>query len=124
MASDTKGNSMSKADLLSPDRAPQFLNMMLRQNNIVLISASYCNFCTRLKKLFIESNMRFVSLEIDIIPNGRDVFRAVQGITSNNTVPQVFIRGHCIGGYDEVLLFSEQGRLQALVDEIDTVSKV
>eukprot|EP00759_Apiculatamorpha_spiralis_P044562 PhF_6_TR41544/c0_g1_i1/m.62930/K03676/grxC, GLRX, GLRX2; glutaredoxin 3 len=101
---------------LDPDKAPQFLDTMLKQNNIVLISATYCNFCVRVKSLLIEHNARFVSLEIDIIPNGRELFRAVVARTANNTVPQVFVRGKFIGGYDDMAHIRDSGRLRALID--------
>jgi glutaredoxin len=98
--------------MLAPDKAPQFLDSMLKRNNVVLISATYCTFCTRIKALFIERQVRFVSLEVDIIPNGRALFQEVQQRTSVHTVPQVFCRGKYIGSFDEVLEMSKDGRLE------------
>ena len=90
------------AGMLAPDKAPMFLDSMLRRNPVVLISATYCTFCTRLKAMFIEKGVRFVSLEVDIIPNGRSLFQEVQARTGVHTVPQVFVRGKFVGSYDEV----------------------
>ena len=100
---------------LDSDRAPQFLDSMLRTNAVVIISATYCTFCARLKTVFIEVKQAFVSLEIDIIPNGRSLFHEVNARTGVNTVPQVFIRGKFVGGYDEVLDLHKDGRLPDLV---------
>ena len=97
--------------MLAPEKAPQFLDSMLRRNQVVLISATYCTFCTRLKALFIEKGTRFVSLEVDIIPNGRALFQEVQQRTNVHTVPQVFIRGKFVGGFDEVMEQSKTGEL-------------
>jgi len=100
---------------LDPDKAPQFLDSMLKQNKVVLISATYCTFCVRVKGLLIDHNARFVSLEIDIIPNGREVFRAVTSRTGNNTVPQVFVNGKYKGGFDEMQALHESGKLNELL---------
>ena len=105
------------ASSLDPDKAPQFFDSMCRKNKLVLVSATYCTFCVKLKMLLIELNERFVSLEIDIIPNGRALFNEVSTRTQVNTVPQLFIKGKYFGGYDEVMAKAESGELKAILDE-------
>ncbi|KPA75289.1 putative mitochondrial glutaredoxin [Leptomonas pyrrhocoris] len=102
---------------LDPARAPQFLDSMLRRNRIVLISATYCQFSTKLKMLFIELKHRFVSLEIDIIPNGREVFQEVVARTGVHTVPQVFLNGKFLGGYDDVVALYRKGELSETLEK-------
>ncbi|CAJ16191.1 glutaredoxin, putative [Trypanosoma equiperdum] len=101
---------------LDPAKAPQFLDMMLRRNKMVMVSATYCQFCTKLKMLLIELKHRFVSLEIDIIPNGREVFAEVVGRTGVHTVPQVFLNGKYFGGYDELVAMYRAGHLSAEIE--------
>ena len=96
---------------LDAERAPQFLDSMLRTNTVVLISATYCTFCARVKTMLIELGQAFVSLEIDVLPNGRTLFSVVQTRTGINTVPQVFVRGKFLGGYDTVLDLHHQEQL-------------
>lgn len=103
--------------ILDPAKAPQFLDMMLRRNRLVLISATYCQFSTRLKVLFIEAKHRFVSLEIDIIPNGREVFQEVVGRTGVHTVPQVFLNGKYLGGYDDIIALQNKGELSSILEK-------
>ncbi|KAG8342944.1 putative glutaredoxin [Trypanosoma vivax] len=102
---------------LDPAKAPQFLDTMLRRNKIVMVSATYCQFCTKLKALLIELKHRFVSLEVDIIPNGREVFAEVVGRTGVHTVPQVFLNGKYLGGYDELLTLHRRGELSATIEK-------
>ncbi len=104
---------------LDPDKAPQFLDSMVRKNRIVIVSATYCTFCTKIKMLFIELKQRFVSLEIDVIPNGRELFREVQSRTGVNTVPQVFVRGKYFGGFDDIVESYRKGELVAFLDKKD-----
>nr|CBV36792.1 dithiol glutaredoxin 2 [Trypanosoma brucei] len=101
---------------LDPAKAPQFLDMMLRRNKMVMVSATYRQFCTKLKMLLIELKHRFVSLEIDIIPNGREVFAEVVGRTGVHTVPQVFLNGKYFGGYDELVAMYRAGHLSAEIE--------
>ena len=108
--------------MLAPEKAPQFLDSMIRRNNVVIISATYCTFCTRLKALFIEKQFRFVSLEVDIIPNGRALFQEVQGRTGVHTVPQVYVKQKFIGGYDDVIEMGKNGELEKLVGK-NTMTK-
>ncbi|KPI85041.1 putative glutaredoxin [Leptomonas seymouri] len=102
---------------LDPARAPQFLDSMLRRNRIVLISATYCQFSTKLKMLLIELKHRFVSLEIDIIPNGREVFQEVVARTGVHTVPQVFLHGKYLGGYDDLVALYRKGELSETLEK-------
>ena len=78
---------------LDPGNAANFFDRMLKQSKVVIVSATYCTFCTKIKMLLIELKVRFVSLEIDIIPNGREVFRVASDRTNVNTVPQIFFNG-------------------------------
>lgn len=103
--------------VLDPARAPQFLDSMLRRNRIVLISATYCQFSTKLKMLLIELKHRFVSLEIDIIPNGREVFQEVVSRTGVHTVPQVFLNGKYLGGYDDLIALYHKRELSETLEK-------
>ncbi|CAG9573171.1 putative glutaredoxin [Leishmania major strain Friedlin] len=103
--------------VLDPARAPQFLDSMLRRNRIVLISATYCQFSTKLKMLLIELKHRFVSLEIDIIPNGREVFQEVVARTGVHTVPQVFLNGKYLGGYDDLIALYHKRELSETLEK-------
>jgi glutaredoxin 3 len=106
----------AKMSALDPDKAPQFFDAMCRKNKVVIISATYCTFCTKIKMLLIELKHRFVTLEIDIIPNGRALFKEVQARTKINTVPQVFVQGKHIGGYDEIMDMHKAGKLDAALN--------
>ena len=94
-----------------------FLDQMLSRNKIVLISTTYCTFCTKLKMLLVELKHRFVSLEIDVIPNGREVFAEVVHRTDVHTVPQVFLNGKYLGGFDDIIALYKKGELNSTIDK-------
>ncbi|EPY25906.1 glutaredoxin 3 [Angomonas deanei] len=67
--------------------------------------------------LFIELKHRFVSLEVDIIPNGREVFAEVVSRTGQHTVPQVFLNGRYLGGYDDIVALYRKGTLSTTLEK-------
>ncbi|CCW66410.1 unnamed protein product [Phytomonas sp. Hart1] len=93
--------------------ARQFLDDLLRRNSIVLISATYCQFSTQVKKLLIELKCRFVSVEIDLVPQGLQIFREVVALTGVHTVPQLFVKGKYLGGYDDLVASYKKGSLSS-----------
>ena len=104
------------SDILRPDNAGGFFNTMLKQNQVVIVSATYCHFCVLAKNLLIQAGTRFVSLEIDIIPNGREVFQQSYSRSQCNSVPQIYINKQYIGGYDELQKLHDENKLKAMVD--------
>lgn len=111
--------NLKKGGALDPANAPQFLDSMLKRNKIVIISATYCTFCTKIKMLLIELQQRFVSLEIDIIPNGRELFQEVVVRTKVNTVPQVWVRGKYFAGYDDIIALQKRNELERALNKDD-----
>jgi glutaredoxin 3 len=101
----------SRANSLDPANAEPFFDNMLKKNRVVIVSATYCTFSTKIKMLLIELKIRFVSLEIDIIPNGREIFQVAVERTKVHTVPQVFFKGQFFGGYDELIAMHKRGEL-------------
>ena len=100
---------------LAGDNAPKFVTDMLKSNTCVLISASQCGYCGRVKTIFPEIGQAFVSLEVNVMPNGREVMAEVTKRTGVDTVPQLFIRGKYVGGYDEIMSLHRQDKLVRLI---------
>lgn len=72
----------------------------------------YCSYCLRAKS-FLEG--KGVSLrEIDV---SRDpaLRRAMIAKSGRSTVPQVFIDGHPVGGYTDLLALDHRGELDRLL---------
>ncbi|CCW64454.1 unnamed protein product [Phytomonas sp. EM1] len=99
--------------VIDSSHAAQFLDDLLRRNSTVLISATYCQFSTQIKKLLIELKRRFVSVEIDLVPNGLQIFREVVALTGVHTVPQLFVQGKYLGGYDDIVALYRKDALSS-----------
>ena len=79
---------------------------------IVIYTTQVCPFCVRAKALLRSKQVDFE--EIDI---GRDprLQEEAQRQSGRRTVPQIFIDGASIGGYDELRLLDEEGKLDGML---------
>lgn len=80
--------------------------------NIVLYTKTTCIFCKLAKELLTNKNQNFIEIVIDNDPSLREEMIAKSG---RQTVPQIFINGHSIGGYDDISAMDETGKLDKLL---------
>ena len=69
-----------------------------------------CGFCTRAKELLAEQGLPFVEHDISD-PAIREEFLA--RLPRVKSIPQIFIAGEHVGGYDDLVILAERGQLPA-----------
>mmetsp|Transcript_44248 Transcript_44248/g.114973 ORF Transcript_44248/g.114973 Transcript_44248/m.114973 type:complete len:107 (-) Transcript_44248:1300-1620(-) len=74
----------------------QAVKKMISSDNVVVFSKTYCPFCTTAKGI-LEAEAPKV-YELNRIREGEDIQAALASITSQSTVPNIFIGGQHIGG--------------------------
>lgn len=79
---------------------------------VVIYTTSYCPFCTRAKALLRSKNVDFE--EIDVTQDGR-LQEEVQRLSGRRTVPQIFIDGKSVGGFDDIRELDADGELDCLL---------
>jgi alkyl hydroperoxide reductase subunit F len=81
-------------------------------NNIEVYSKEWCPYCAKAKSLLKSKNIKFQ--EIDVT---NDIEKEEQMIkrSKRRTVPQIFIDGESIGGYDDLAQFNATGRLDKIL---------
>ncbi|HYL57941.1 MAG TPA: glutaredoxin 3 [Candidatus Acidoferrales bacterium] len=82
---------------------------------VELYSTTYCPFCTRAKNLLTRKGIAFD--EIDVTNDDALRARMVEMSGGRRTVPEIFINGKIIGGYDELKALDDSGKLDALLAE-------
>jgi glutaredoxin 3 len=76
---------------------------------VELYTTMYCPYCTRARALLQRKGVAYVDIDIAEEPTRRDeMIRRAQG---RSTVPQIFINGEHIGGYDELAALDRAGEL-------------
>lgn len=79
---------------------------------ILIYLTQTCPFCTMATRLLDGRE-----LEYDVIDVGADrsLWKALQEKSGRNTVPQVFIGDHHVGGFDELQAADHSGELDQLL---------
>jgi glutaredoxin 3 len=80
--------------------------------DVLVYAKPFCPYCMAAKSLLQEKGVAF--REIDITEHESERERMVQR-TGRRTVPQIFIGGRHVGGYDDLAALDEQGELDALL---------
>ncbi|MCX4246170.1 glutaredoxin [Paraliomyxa miuraensis] len=90
-------------DLPAPDRL---------EAPVVLYTTPWCGFCRAALALLRARGIEHV--EIDVMGN-QAARQWLAQVTRLSTVPQVFVRGHSIGGYTELAQLDHSGELARLL---------
>lgn len=91
------------------------------KGNIVYGKAT-CPYCVKAKKLLDDAGIKY--LYHDVVKESAALYRmipevkAIIGEKTPVTVPQIWLEGHYIGGYDQLQLWLEQRGLTSLPDNV------
>jgi glutaredoxin 3 len=80
---------------------------------VEVYTTTYCPYCVRAKQLLDAKDVDYT--EIDVTGNDEVRIKLVEMSGGRKTVPQIFINGVSIGGYDDMRALEESGKLDALL---------
>ncbi|MDG4811379.1 glutaredoxin 3 [Hydrogenovibrio sp. 3SP14C1] len=86
--------------------------MSSTQPEIIVYATKTCPFCTMAKSLLDGKGLKY-----DLINVGTDrsMWQAMQEKSGRNTVPQVFVGDHHVGGFDELSAADRSGELDQIL---------
>jgi len=93
----------------------EYVDNLIKNENIVVFSKTYCPYCDATKDLLDSLNCKYKVLELDEMSNGREIQDYLYTITNQKTVPNTFIRGQHIGGNDKLQAKHKSGKLVPLL---------
>ncbi|TMA12409.1 MAG: glutaredoxin 3 [Deltaproteobacteria bacterium] len=79
---------------------------------VIVYTKDYCSFCKRAKALLHSKNVEFE--EIDVTHDER-LEREVRRLSGRRTVPQIFLDGQWLGGFEELRELDAEGELDRLL---------
>jgi glutaredoxin 3 len=82
---------------------------------VEVYTTTYCPFCTRAKNLLKGKGVAFD--EIDVTDDDELREKMIEMSGGRRTVPQIFINGEIVGGFDELKALDDQGKLDNLLAE-------
>lgn len=80
---------------------------------VEIYSSPLCGFCHAAKRLLNQKGVSFS--EIDVFTDPSRKAEMMKRANGGRTVPQIFIDGAHIGGYDDLYALERAGRLDALL---------
>tara|TARA_A100001015_G_scaffold314852_1_gene425310 strand:- start:2550 stop:2969 length:420 start_codon:yes stop_codon:yes gene_type:complete len=94
---------------------PKIIDLYVNPNNICIFSKTTCSFCEKAKKLLESySSVKATIYEIDNLSEGKLLHKELIKHTNFNTVPNIFILGTHVGGFNELLELEKNGTLNDL----------
>ena len=81
---------------------------------VVVYTTSYCPYCFGAKALLRSKNVEFEEIDVTDDPARRV---EMERLSARRTVPQIFIDGKSIGGFDEARQLDASGELDRLLGQ-------
>ncbi len=80
---------------------------------IEIFTTTRCGYCDRAKNLLERRGHTFIDLDVSADPAHLEEFR--RRLPRVKAVPQIFIAGNHIGGYDDLCLLDMSGELAEML---------
>ena len=87
---------------------------------VTIYTTSYCPYCTSAKALLRSKKIKFEEIDVTGDPERRE---EMERLSMRRTVPQIFIDGRAIGGYDDVRRLDAKGELDVLFDSSENAAE-
>lgn len=81
-------------------------------NAIVVYANQSCPFCVRARKLLDAKSLDY---ELIDVTGSSSLWSQMEARSGRNTVPQVFVNGQHLGGYDDLYAADRSGRLNEML---------
>lgn len=79
---------------------------------VIIYVTNYCPYCAAAKSLFRAKGVAFEEIDVTLDPQRRV---EMEQRSKRRTVPQIFIDGVSIGGYDDARRLDSAGELDKLL---------
>jgi glutaredoxin 3 len=89
--------------------------MLFFMADVVVYSTTSCGYCVRAKALLGKLGIKFEEVDVS---NDAEKRQWLVSTTGRRTVPQIFIKGESIGGFDELAALNASGKLISMSAEI------
>lgn len=85
----------------------------MADERVIVYSQPFCGYCSAAKRLLAAKGAAFTEIDVMAEHGRRDEMIARSG--GRRTVPQIFIDGRHIGGYDDLSALDKAGELDGLL---------
>jgi len=89
-------------------------------DEIVLYTTPWCPFCINAKRLLGKKGASYRDVDVS---RRQDVRAELLALTGSRTVPQIFIGGKPVGGFDDLYALDRKGELDPMLAAVQATSK-
>lgn len=82
-------------------------------SRIEMYTTAFCPYCVMAKQFLQRKGLDFEEVRVDTDPERRDEMLARSA--GRRTVPQIFIQGQHVGGFDDLVAADRSGRLAEIL---------
>lgn len=75
---------------------------IIDENAVAVFSKSYCPYCRATKSLLTELGAKFYTIELDQVDDGAAIQDALEEISGQRSVPNIYIKKQHIGGNSDL----------------------
>lgn len=80
--------------------------------DVIVYSTEHCSYCVRAKRLLAAKGVSYTDIRVDLDP---EKLEEMISKSTRRSVPQIFINGQAIGGYDDMYALDQAGQLDKLL---------
>jgi glutaredoxin 3 len=80
---------------------------------IEMYTSAICPYCVAAKQFLQRKGLTWEEVRVDRDPGLRE--EMLRRSNNRRTVPQIFINGHHVGGFDDMIALERAGRLEPLL---------
>ena len=85
----------------------------MAESRILVYSTPFCGYCGAAKRLLTAKGAEYTEIDVMMDPERRQEMLVKSG--GRKTVPQIFIDGRHIGGFDDLSALDKAGELDPLL---------
>jgi glutaredoxin 3 len=88
---------------------------LIKENKVMMFSKDYCPYCAQAKSLLDSKGVKYEVVEMDLIPDGKDMHKALKKLANQNTVPCTYVNGRKVGGCDDLKAAVANGKFDKML---------
>ena len=77
-----------------------------------MYATRFCPYCMRARSLLKSKGVEFEEISVG---GSADLWAEMEELSGRNTVPQIFINGKSVGGYDDIAILNLSDELDQLL---------
>ncbi|KAJ3396185.1 hypothetical protein HDU92_003857 [Lobulomyces angularis] len=100
----------------------EYVENLIKCSKVVIFSKSYCLYCTKAKTMFKKLGVPFEAPELNKVEGGEEIHNYVKEKTQEATVPNIFIGGEWLGGWDDLKEEEKNGKLTIRLKNVHLIN--